>query len=297
MQQQTIYRPVPLNFVDFEEKAAAYLDKVKADALKIATDARNEVAKLRETTFADIERTRSDAQREAGELRSKLDALHEKLRNEEAEFQKRKERLDSEAVKHKQTIKQTEEIARKTGYDDGYQLGYDEGRKKGYADGETQAIIDHAEQVRREAEIQVAAKLETLFPALQNMVGQLEAARQSFLLLWEQSAIHVAKNIAERAIGQQIPAMIDVPLRLLREVLELGAGSASVKVRLNPIDYESLRPQVDSLIEQMTVAANMEIVSDQRVTPGGCLLETSLGVIDNQIGSRLDRIEQELCRV
>ena len=291
---QNIYRPVPLNFVDLEEKAKTYLDKVKADAVSITTAARNEVARLRETTLAEIERTRSEAKRESNEIRRQLDVLNEKLRHEEATFVKQKELHESEIIKHQQVVKETTENARKTGYDEGYQLGCDEGKKKGYVDGELQASMDHAEQVRRETEIQLGAKLETLFPALQKMVDQLEAARQSFLLLWEQSAIHVAQSIAERAIGRQLPEMIDVPLRLLRESLELGAGSATVKVRLNPDDYEALRPQVDSLIEEMAVAAKMEIVPDGRVTLGGCLLETSLGVIDNRIGSRLDRIEEEL---
>ena len=292
---QNSYRPVTLNFVDLEEKATTYLDKVKTDAVRIATEARDEVARLRETTLAEIENTRSEAQRETEEIRQRLKTLHEKLQNEEASFKEQKELHDAEIIKQKQVVKESEESARKKGYDDGHQLGYDEGRKKGYADGELQASIDHTEQVRREAEIQLAAKLETLFPALQNMVDQLEAARQSFLLLWEQSAIHVAKSIAERAIGRQLPEMIDVPLRLLRESLELGAGSASVKVRLNPADYEALRPQVDSLIETMAVATKMEVIADHRTSLGGCLLETSLGVIDNQIGARLERIEQELC--
>ena len=293
-EQHVTYRPVPLNFVDLEEKAVAYLGKVKTDALSITTEARDEVARLRTAALAEIEHTRFEAKRETEEIRRLLDTLHEKLRSEEAAFVERKEQLDAEILKHQQVIRETEDSARKQGYDEGHQLGYDEGRKKGYIDGELQASIHHAEQVRREAELQLAAKLETLYPALQNMVGQLEAARQSFLLLWEQSAIHVAKSIAERAIGRQLPEMIDVPLRLLRESLELGAGSAGVKVRLNPDDYESLRPQVDSLIEQMTGAAGMEVVPDHRVLPGGCLLETSRGAIDNTIESRLCRIEEEL---
>ena len=294
MQQQNVFKPVPLNFVDLEEKATAYLDRVKADAVKIAANARNEVARLREAALAEIERTRIDAQQESDNIRQRLDVLNEKLRVEEETFKKQKELHETERLKHQQTVKETTENARKTGYDEGYQLGHDEGRKKGYADGELQANIDHAEQVRRETEIQLGAKLETLFPALQNMVGQLEDARQSFLLLWEQSAIHVAKSIAELAIGRQLPEMIDVPLKLLRELLELGAGSANVKVRLNPVDYESLRPQVDRLIDELVSAAKMEIIPDHRVMPGGCLLETSLGVIDNQIGTRLERIEEEL---
>ncbi len=288
------YRPVPFNFVDLEDKAADYLAKVKAEALAVASQARTEVARLRETTFAEIERAKREARTETETVRQKLDVLNKKLGEEEATFKRRKEQLEAEAVKQKEAFKKSEENARKTGYDEGYQLGYDEGKKKGYADGELQASIDHAEKVRLEAEIQLGTKLETLLPALQSMVGQLETAKQSFLNLWERSAIHVAKTIAEQAIGRQLSDMVDVPLRLLRESLELGAGSTSVKVRMNPVDCESLRPQVDILIDEMSVATNIEVVPDARIAPGGCLLETSLGIIDNRIESRLERIEQEL---
>jgi flagellar biosynthesis/type III secretory pathway protein FliH len=134
-------------------------------------------------------------------------------------------------------------------------------------------------------------------PALQSMLAQFETARQSFLQLWEESAINVAAKIASRAISRELPNMLDVPLKLLRESLELGAGSTSVRIRLNPGDYAALHPQMAMLIEEIMGAAQTEIVPDGKISPGGCVLETALGVIDNQIESRLERIEQELVLV
>jgi flagellar biosynthesis/type III secretory pathway protein FliH len=299
--QQISYRPVPFNFVDLEEKASDFLAKTKAEAVKIASDARNEVAKIRklarqerEKALAEVETARGQAKSEADALRKQLDELHQKLQSEEENFKKRKEQLETEAVKLKSQLKQNEDTARKNGYEDGKKLGYDEGHSKGYSDGELKATIDYADKVRSEAEIQLGTQLETLLPALQTMIERLETAKQSFLQLWEQSAIKTAMAIAERAISRQLPKMVDVPIKLLREALELGAGSASVRIRLNPDDYEALRPQMDILIREMTKAAETEIIPDIKITSGGCVLETSLGVIDNQIESRLERIEQEL---
>ncbi len=289
-----VHRLVPFNFVDLEDKATDYLAKVKAEALQIAAQARNEVARLREATFAEIEQARNQARQEAESMRTQLEALKVKLQTEEANFQKRKTELESEAIKIKAEVKQNEDAARKTGYDEGRQVGYDEGKSKGYADGELQATVDYAEKVRNEATIQLGAQLETLMPALQSMVGQLETAKQSFLQLWEQSAIKVAASIAGRAISRQLPDMVDVPMKLLREALELAAGGTSVRIRLNPNDYSALKPQMDLLIGEMLGAAQTDVVSDGKISPGGCVLETSLGVIDNQIEARLERIEQEL---
>jgi flagellar assembly protein FliH len=296
------YHPVPFNFVDLEAKARDYLTKVKAEALQVAAEARNEVAKIRklailerEKAMAEVEQSRTLAQQETETIRNQLSELNKRLQTEEENFKKRKEELENEAVRLKVQLKQNEDIARKNGYEDGKKIGYEEGHAKGYGDGELQATIDYTEKVRREAEIQLGAKLETLLPALRTMLERLETAKQSFLQLWEQSAVKVAAAIAERAIGRELPEMADVPIKLLREALELGAGSTSIRIRLNPDDYDALKPQIDILVREMTNAAQTEMIPDIKISSGGCILETSLGTIDNQIESRLERIEQELC--
>jgi flagellar assembly protein FliH len=289
------YRPVPFNFVDIESKASEYLSRVKAEAVQVAAEARNEVARLRETAINEIHQTRNKAEQETQTIRKQLQELNDKLRKEEANYEKRRAELESDAAKLTAQLKQEEETSRKNGYEDGKKTGYDEGYETGYKDGETQSLIDYDEKIRKEAEIQLGTKLETLFPALQNLSKQLEAAKQSFLQLWEQSAVRVAASIARRAIDRELPNMVDVPLKLLRESLELGAGNTSMRVRLNPDDYEALKPQITLLIRELSASAKTEIVPDGKITSGGCILETALGVIDNQIESRIDRIEEELC--
>jgi len=298
------YGLVPFNFVDLEDKAAKYITQINEGASRIVADARNEVERIRQVAAAEwkksaeeIENTRSQAQEEAESIRKQLDELRQRLQAEEENFKIRKDELESEAIKLKAQLKHNEDAARKTGYDDGKKVGYDEGHSKGYADGEMKAMIDYAEKVQREAEIQLGAQLETLLPALQTMIDRLETAKQAFLQHWEQNAIKVVQAIAERVIDRQLPELADVPLRLLREALELGTGSTSVRIRLNKTDYEALKPQIDLLIQEMTRSVPTEIVPDVSISPGGCILETPQGIVDNRIESRIARIEQELCLV
>jgi flagellar assembly protein FliH len=294
----------PFNFVDLEDKAAKYIAQVNEEAARVVADARNEVERIRkvaatewEKSTAEVERAQFQAREEAETIRKQLDELRQRLHEEEENFKTRKEALESEAIKLKAQLKQNEDTARKTGYDEGKKVGYDEGHSQGYADGEMKAMIDYAEKVQREAEIQLGTQLETLLPALTEMINRMETAKQSFLQHWEQSAVKLAQAIAARVIDRCLPEMPDVPLRLLRESLELGTGSTSFRIRLNKSDYEALKPQIDLLIREMTRSVRTEIVGDVSVSPGGCILETPQGIIDNQIESRLMRIEQELCLV
>ncbi|MCL2709769.1 MAG: FliH/SctL family protein [Planctomycetaceae bacterium] len=303
-QNPVAYNLVPFNFVDLEEKATSYLAQVKAHATQVVADARNEVERVRQTaaaewkkSVAEVEQTRSQARVEAETIRTQLSELRQRLQSEEDNFKTRKEQLEAEAIKLKAQLKENEDAARRDGYDEGRLLGYEEGHSKGYTDGEMKAMIDYADKVQREAAIQLGTQLETLLPALKMMIDRVETAKQSFLQQWERSAINVAEAIAAKAIDRQLPEMIDVPIRLLREALELGTGSTSIRIRLNHDDYEALRPQIDLLIHEMTRSVPTEIVGDISVSPGGCILETPQGTIDNRIETRVARIEEELCLV
>ena len=296
------YSPIPFNFVDFEDKAAKYIAQIKAEAAQIIANTRSEVERVRqaavaehEKSAAELEQSRFQARSEAEAFRKQLDELRQRLQAEEENFKNRKEQLESEAIKLKAHLKQNEDSARKTGYDEGKKVGYDEGHSQGYADGEMQAMVDYAEKVQREAEIQLGAKLETLLPALTLVIERLDLAKQSFLQHWEQNAVKVVQAIAEKVISRQLSEMADIPIRLLREALELGTGSTSVRIRLNKEDYEALKPQIDLVIREMTRSIQTEVIVDATVSPGGCILETPQGTIDNRIESRLARIEQELC--
>ena len=300
-QNSVAYNIAPFNFADLEDKATKYIAQVNEEAARIIAGTRSEMERVRQTaaaewekSAAEVEKTRSQARQEAEAIRGQLDELRQRLQAEEENFKTRKEQLESEAVKLKAQLKQNEDTARKTGYDEGKQVGYGEGHSKGYADGEMKAMIDYADKVQREAEIQLGTKLETLFPALKVMIDQLEMVKQTFLQQWEQSAVKVSQVIAAKVIDQQLAEMPDIPLRLLREALELGTGSTSVRIRLNTDDYESLKPQIDLLIQEMTRSIQTEIVGDSSISPGGCILETPQGIIDNQIEVRLARIDEEL---
>ena len=274
---QPIFKPVAFNFVDIEEKADEILAKAKAEAMQIMEAARNEVIKHRDEMLA---------------VQQAALAMAEKTRQESEAIQKR---LMEENTYLDNKRKEVETQAYKTGYDLGKKEGYDEGRKTGYADGELQATLDHDAKVKQEVQILLTGKLETLLPSLHSAIQQVQTAQQSFLLLWEQSAIHVAAAIAEKTIARQLPEMIDVPHNLLREALELAVGCSQMKIRLNPIDYETLQEEhLQQLIGEFSGAAATEIIKDVRITRGGCLLETSLGTIDQRIEERLKRIQMEL---
>ncbi len=161
-----------------------------------------------------------------------------------------------------------------------------EGRTAGEAAG--QAII---EQI---VERQLREQLATLLPALREVIEDIRHAKQAWLTQWEKNVVHLAIAIARHVIRRELAVQPEIPLTLVRESLELAAGSSQVRVHLNPADHRALGSQVELFIKEMATLTSAELVPDPQITPGGCRVETQFGSIDQQLEAQLARIEEEL---
>jgi len=163
-------------------------------------------------------------------------------------------------------------------------------RKKAEAEGRREGLA----AIEQMAGERLAQELTTLRPALQQAVREIRDAKQAWLRQWEESAIHVAAAIAARLIRRELSRDPQITVTLVREALELAAGSAELKIRLNPGDHANLHGQVQSVVRELAPLAEAELIADASVTAGGCRVETRFGVIDQQFESQLARIEEEL---
>jgi len=173
-----------------------------------------------------------------------------------------------------------------------------------------QQAHQQAEQIRRQAEVdgrqaaedaaqqaldeRIGQRMTTLLPALESIITHLNDAKADWLRRWEQSAVAVAAAIAERIIRRELERRPEIALEWVAEALRLAAGSASIKLYLNPADHEHLGSQVEQLAQSICQLAATDIVADPAVSPGGCRVETQFGEIDQQIEAQLARIQEEL---
>jgi len=137
-------------------------------------------------------------------------------------------------------------------------------------------------------------QLKQLLPALESAAQQVSRAREEWQRHWEKNLVHLATRIAERVIRREVAHQLEITDDLVREALELAAGSQKVTLHLHPDDRAALGDRVQQLAARMAKLGPVQVVSDQAVTRGGCRVHTEFGVIDQQIESQLKRIEVEL---
>lgn len=173
-----------------------------------------------------------------------------------------------------------------------------------------QAAHQQAEEIRRAAEHagrqaakeaanrvldeKVAQRMQTILPAVQKAIDQVVDQRAEWFARCEATLVHLATAIAERIVRRQLIAQPDIPGVWIRECLEMSAGAARVTLRLNPRDMEGLGGQVSRLSAEIGRLAPPQVAADEKIEPGGCLVQTEFGSIDMQLATQLARIEEEL---
>lgn len=163
-------------------------------------------------------------------------------------------------------------------------------RKKAEAEGRATAETT----IARMLDEKVGGKLESLRPALDDVVGQLAAAKGEWLQHWRASAIQLATAIAERIVRRELTKDPTISETWLESALRLAAGSSELTIRLAPDDLEHLRGHAEKLSESMNGIGEARFVADPAITPGGCRVETRHGSIDQQLEVQLDRLTEEL---
>lgn len=143
-------------------------------------------------------------------------------------------------------------------------------------------------------ETKVREQMATVLPALRDAAGQLHDAKHAWLTQWEANAVHLAAEIARRIIRRELKSDPNITLTWIREALQLAAGSARVRLLLNPADTVALQKEVKTLTGELSRLAPAEVIADPSIEPGGCKVETEFGTIDQQISTQIDRIEEEL---
>lgn len=148
--------------------------------------------------------------------------------------------------------------------------------------------------IERILDEKVGKQMKSLTPALAAAVGQIEDSRQDWLRHWESAATHLACQIAGKIVRRELETRPEISLQWVREALQMCAGNSEIVIRLHPNDYETLGSQVAELAKIFHPAAPAHIVADESISRSGCLVETKLGSIDQQLETQLERFQEEL---
>jgi flagellar assembly protein FliH len=172
------------------------------------------------------------------------------------------EKIQNEALAR---VKDIQEKA----YSEAYELGLIEGVQKAFVDSK--------------------ADLKDRISKIDKMLSDVQVFKAKLLKINEGQLVQLAAAIASKIALKEISVDQQTIIRLLEQVVDEVADSESIKVILSNEDLffiESLREKLD---EKLEVLKNVKLQGSDKLTSGGCVIETEFGAIDATVQERIER--------
>jgi type III secretion protein L len=160
---------------------------------------------------------------------------------------------------------------------------------------EAQEIIEKAE---RERATSVESGLQLGFAEGLKRWNQILAgawqARENLKTEWEQSLLHLAVRVAEKIIGEQLRLHPDTIVPIVREALKSVGQERRLTLLIHPDHRETVQANLDRLQALVGSSRQIHLVANADIAPGGCVVESELGVIDAKLETQLKCLEEIL---
>ena len=156
----------------------------------------------------------------------------------------------------------------------GYAVGLEEGRAAGMA---------AAEAAIGESVARLAA-----------LLGNVHENHQAFYRAAERQVVDLALQIAQKVVEREVENMPDLAVNIIRAALEEMDARTATRVRVNPYDEELLRRRWREVVPPGVPADRIELLADERVAPGGGVIESAHGQVDAQLETKLAQLGNAL---
>lgn len=154
----------------------------------------------------------------------------------------------------------------------GYQGGYQEG--KAVAQAEYEALIAQAKET----------------------VDQALAEKRKILAASEGEILQLVLVIAKKVIGLELTTNPEIIKNLVQTALTKVCDTDNVSVKVNPAEISDILDFQDELKKSSNIPS-LQVLGDETITRGGCLIETSYGNVDGRLERRIEEVEEALWEV
>ena len=127
---------------------------------------------------------------------------------------------------------------------------------------------------------------------LETSSQKLLESERDFLRKAERQIVLLALAAAEKIVGREVTADSEIVIFTVTEALKEIADKVKITIHLNPREMENVMSHRRELMDVHHDIAELEFEADERIKPGGCLIETLVGAVDGRLSSQIEEIER-----
>ena len=177
-------------------------------------------------------------------------------------------------------IKEAEEQAK---------LQYESEMKKAYEEGMLKAQAE-ANNIIEQAKIEYENILNEIVKLKEDAINEYKEEIKGN----EEQIVDLALDIAEKIINYEVNRTDDYIVSIVEDAVNRVANKKDVIVKLSTQDYYIIQANKKLLMTRVKGFGEIELVLDESLDVGNCIVDTPLGVIDGSIQVRMDNIQNEV---
>ena len=113
---------------------------------------------------------------------------------------------------------------------------------------------------------------------------------------WEETLLRLSVRVAEKIIGEHLRLHADTIVAIVRQALEGSRFGKHLTIRVSEAEAQEVRRNVQRLKDTLGFASEIEIVASPNLSPGSCVIESELGIVDARLDTQLKCLEDALTR-
>ena len=228
------------------------------------------VIRMREELVVDVDRMK-------GELSLKMKEIDE----ERQRLQEQQERILTDS---KSELEQCRLEVYESAKQDGHQRGFDEGFSEGR---------DQVQKEFNSIKEDFIHHTKEIFYKIQ----ELNEYKQAIFEKTEPYLISLIETIVKKVITVEMSIHPDLILDVIREAAVRISDVPHLKINVHPQHAQYLKEKKDVLRNKLDIVANIEIISNESLHPGGCQLEADYGLVDASVEIKMISLLELLNKV
>ena len=160
-----------------------------------------------------------------------------------------------------------------------------EAYNQGFSDGQDTTTATFKTQIRQH---------QKWLKNLDSVINELRSAYSKEIVSLEDSVVELAVMVAEHILEHEISDNSKIVVDQTRKAIGSLDRDIIFKIHLHPENIEILESVKSKLINDSSVMKKVELIANTDVDQGGCILETSAGIVDARLKTQLERVRQVL---
>jgi flagellar assembly protein FliH len=157
--------------------------------------------------------------------------------------------------------------------------------EKGQEDGQLMAMSTYKTEIE---------KYQEWIRKVDSVTDSLTKDQRESVKNFEESLVYLSVQIARQILRKEISADDSIVIKQIRKAIASISNEKIFKIHVHPDIVEMLETSKSELMDDRRFSDDIEIYPNTNVPIGGCMLETSAGLIDGRIENQLRNIEKAL---